>query len=264
MVLVVAVTGASGFIGSHVVKELLLAGHTVHATVRVRRTSHLHHYHNNRNHHHHHHHIPLLSTTDTTTTPRPTTTTPTTTPKDKDNAAKTAHLVALRGPGVLRLFSADLGQEGSFDVAFAQADAVIHTAASVDTTNRDAQAVVQASVAGSLNVLHSIKASKQCRRLVHTSSVLLAFCRWPLALASYLLPLASGLLPLPLPSCLSPLPLAACLSPLPLPSCILPSPLVSDSSGRSDRRHPQHRPPGRLHLHGAACHPHVKYTDSPL
>lgn len=126
---VVVVTGSSGFIGSHVVKQLLQRGYTVHATVR-----------------------------------------------DANDKVKTAHLqhfcqLPECQAGTLKLFSADLDVHWSFDSALAGADVVVHTAASVDITNRDPQAVVDASTKGSANLLASIRKNGTIKRLVHTSSV---------------------------------------------------------------------------------------------
>ncbi|MDX2182391.1 MAG: GDP-mannose 4,6-dehydratase, partial [Gemmatimonadaceae bacterium] len=79
----IAVTGASGYVGSWVVRELLARGATVHATVR-----------------------------------------------DPNRAHRVDHLHrAAEGlPGTLKLFAADLLDEGSFDAAFRECTVVVHTA----------------------------------------------------------------------------------------------------------------------------------------
>jgi nucleoside-diphosphate-sugar epimerase len=127
---VIAVTGASGFIGSHVVKTLLSRGFTVRAVVR-----------------------------------------------DANDAGKTQFLrdiaSELKAETRLSFFSGDLLTPGSYDAAFAGADAVVHTAAVVDlNTGADAyQKIVDPSIKGAENVLASIKKSGTVRRIVHTSSI---------------------------------------------------------------------------------------------
>jgi len=125
---VVAVTGASGFIGAHIVKACLQKGLCVNACVRNKDD-----------------------------------------PKNKFlvNMAKDVE------QGRLHLFSADLGAEGSFDVAFANADAVIHAAAQVDPAHvKDPMKdMVEPSTKGTLNVLKSVNKSSNIQHYVHTSSI---------------------------------------------------------------------------------------------
>jgi nucleoside-diphosphate-sugar epimerase len=122
---VVAVTGASGYIGSFVVAELLARGYGVHGLVRG----------------------------------------------CTKNPAKAAHLLALPGASeLLTLFDGgDLSATGSFDAAFAEADAVVHTAAAV-VLGKD-QSIIRASVDGTANVLASVDMSPRVVRFIHTSSV---------------------------------------------------------------------------------------------
>jgi len=63
--------------------------------------------------------------------------------------------------------------EGSYDAAFAGADAVVHTAAVVevlDSKNAE-EKILKPSLEGSKNVLGSVRRSGSVRRLVYTSSV---------------------------------------------------------------------------------------------
>jgi dihydroflavonol-4-reductase len=122
----VAVTGASGYLGSYVVAELLARGYGVHGCVRG----------------------------------------------CTENPEKAAHLHALPGAERLTLFDGtDLSIDGSFDDAFADADAVIHTAAAVAITGADPSSIIGASVEGSQNVLRSVDLAPGVTRFVQTSSV---------------------------------------------------------------------------------------------
>ncbi|MEM7015763.1 MAG: GDP-mannose 4,6-dehydratase, partial [Pseudomonadota bacterium] len=78
----VAVTGASGYIGSHTVIALLKRGYTVHACV-----------------------------------------------TDQNNPDKVDHLLALNNgdyPGQVKLFAANLFENGSYDEPFSGCSAVLH------------------------------------------------------------------------------------------------------------------------------------------
>jgi nucleoside-diphosphate-sugar epimerase len=87
------------------------------------------------------------------------------------NAAKAAHLLALpNADGKLKIFDGgDLSLPGSFDSAFADADAVIHTAAEV--VLGASESIVTASVDGTNNVLSSVDKSPGVKRFVQTSSI---------------------------------------------------------------------------------------------
>eukprot|EP00933_Yihiella_yeosuensis_P036796 TRINITY_DN3059_c0_g1_i2.p1 TRINITY_DN3059_c0_g1~~TRINITY_DN3059_c0_g1_i2.p1 ORF type:complete len:358 (-),score=65.12 TRINITY_DN3059_c0_g1_i2:410-1483(-) len=126
---VVAVTGATGFIGSHIVNELLQRGYHVRAPVR-----------------------------------------------DPTNEEKVAHLKALASgkPGKLELMTGDLSQSGSYDAAFAGADAVIHTAAVVEVLNvsNAQEEIVDPAVAGTENVLSSVDKAPSVKTFVYTSTCL--------------------------------------------------------------------------------------------
>jgi nucleoside-diphosphate-sugar epimerase len=130
---VVAITGANGFIASHIVKELLQRGYQVRACVRnkddTEKTAHL---------------QALMTTI--------------------RNLPKSASLT---------FYSADLFQEGSYDQAFQGADAVIHSAAIVEIHRvpDPMKQIVNPSVKGTENVLRSIDKSPSVKRFVHTSSV---------------------------------------------------------------------------------------------
>ncbi|XP_076938375.1 putative anthocyanidin reductase [Bidens hawaiensis] len=123
------VTGASGYIGSWLVKTLLDKGHAVNATVR-----------------------------------------------NLDNCDRLLKL--WRGGDRLKLFKADLHEDGSFDEAVRGCDGVFHVAASMDVIVKptdDARAVesnvIKPSINGALNILRSCLRSNSVKRVVFTSSV---------------------------------------------------------------------------------------------
>lgn len=124
------VTGATGYIGSWLVKSLLERGFSVHATVR--------------------------------------------------NPTSCNHLLELwRGGDRLRLFRADLNEEGSFDDAVNGCHGVFHVAASMEvivltTDNPDNHVqsdIIDPSIKGALNILKSCLRSKSVKRVVFTSSI---------------------------------------------------------------------------------------------
>ncbi len=128
----VLVTGANGYLASWIVKDLLEAGCTVHATVR-----------------------------------------------DPSNTAKTGHLLAAaeKAPGTLKLFAADLMQDGSFDEAMQGCATVMHTASpfvvrGIKDGYRD---LIEPAVHGTRNVLESCNKVGSVKRVVLTSSVVAVY-----------------------------------------------------------------------------------------
>ncbi|XP_022754236.1 cinnamoyl-CoA reductase 1-like [Durio zibethinus] len=122
----VCVTGASGYIASCLVKQLLLRGYTVKASVR-----------------------------------------------DPDDPRKTQHLLALDGAEErLKLFKANLLEEGSYDSAVEGCEGVFHTASPFyhDVTDPQAE-LLDPAVKGTLNVLNSCAKTSSVKRVVLTSSM---------------------------------------------------------------------------------------------
>jgi nucleoside-diphosphate-sugar epimerase len=124
----ILVTGASGYLGSWIIQQLLALGHTVHATVRH--------------------------------------------PEKKSSVA---HLekMAQELAGTLRLFKADLLDEGAFDAAMQDCELVMHTASPFVVADfDDAEAtLVRPALNGTRNVLGSVERNLSVRRVVLTSSV---------------------------------------------------------------------------------------------
>ncbi|KAI5642198.1 hypothetical protein M9H77_00276 [Catharanthus roseus] len=124
------VTGASGYIGSWLVKSLLRRGYNVHATLR--------------------------------------------------NPEKAQYLLKhWEGGERLRLFKADLQEEGSFDEAVRGCSGIYHVAASMefdipvkDNVDSYVQAnVIEPAIRGTLNVLKACLKTNSVRRVIFTSSV---------------------------------------------------------------------------------------------
>lgn len=124
----VLVTGASGYLASWIVRQLLEQGIEVYATVRC-----------------------LLK------------------------KEKVAHLIQLQEqyPGKLKLFEADLLQEGAFDNAMRGCDIVIHTASPyfLDKPKNIEKELIQPAVGGTKNILQSVERNPTVKRVVLTSSV---------------------------------------------------------------------------------------------
>ncbi|KAI5064910.1 hypothetical protein GOP47_0019605 [Adiantum capillus-veneris] len=92
--------------------------------------------------------------------------------RDPENVVKTAHLMALpKAQERLKLFKADLLEEGSFDAAVDGCEAVFHTASpfffSTDDPQKD---LIEPAVKGTQNVLNACVKAKSIKRVVLTSS----------------------------------------------------------------------------------------------
>lgn len=124
----ILVTGATGYIASWVIKQLLEQGHSVHATVR-----------------------------------------------DLNKKASFQHLekIAAHSEGELRLFKANLLDEGSFDEAMQGCEVVIHMASPFLVTNfKDPiKDLVDPALKGTINVLNSVNRTASVKRVVVTSSI---------------------------------------------------------------------------------------------
>ncbi|KAI4302512.1 hypothetical protein MLD38_038247 [Melastoma candidum] len=93
--------------------------------------------------------------------------------RNPDDPRKTAHLMALDGARErLRLFKAELLEEGAFDSAVAGCDGVFHTASPVFFTAADPKTeLIDPAVEGTLNVLRSCSKAPSIKRIVLTSSI---------------------------------------------------------------------------------------------
>ncbi len=124
----ILVTGATGYIASWVIKNLLELEHTVHATVR-----------------------------------------------DLNKTSGFAHLekIAADTTGTLKLFQANLLDEGAFDSAMQGCDIVIHMASPFVVTNyKDAiKDIIEPAILGTENVLNSVNKTESVKRVVVTSSI---------------------------------------------------------------------------------------------
>ncbi|KAA8523747.1 hypothetical protein F0562_010170 [Nyssa sinensis] len=99
---------------------------------------------------------------------------------DGKHSAKSVHLLKLWGCGdQLRLFTADLQEEGSFDEAVKGCNGVFHVAASMEfriPTTENAEGYVQSkiidpAIKGTLNLLKACSKTKSVKRVVFTSSI---------------------------------------------------------------------------------------------
>ena len=126
----VAVTGASGYIGSWIVEDLVRHGYTVHACVRD----------------------------------------PSKAEKVEHLTALNAKERKQEYPGTVEVFAADLFQAGSYDAAFSGCVAVVHAAAAVGYNKETPQQVYDGCFTQNKHVVASINKAGSVRRVVFTSS----------------------------------------------------------------------------------------------
>lgn len=93
-----------------------------------------------------------------------------TTVRDPDNEKKISHLLALKELGDLKIFGADLTDEGSFDAPVAGCDLVFHVATPVNFASQDPENdMIKPATQGVLNVLKA-SAKASVKRVILTSS----------------------------------------------------------------------------------------------
>ncbi|KAH9323359.1 hypothetical protein KI387_017998, partial [Taxus chinensis] len=92
--------------------------------------------------------------------------------RDPDNKAKVSHLLSLPGAEErLKLFRAELSEEGSFDAAVAGCDGVFHVATPTEFAPKDPQNdLIKPAIEGTLNALKACTKAKTVKRIVVTSS----------------------------------------------------------------------------------------------
>ncbi|XP_010267828.1 PREDICTED: anthocyanidin reductase-like isoform X2 [Nelumbo nucifera] len=94
-----------------------------------------------------------------------------TTVRDPENQKKVSHLLELQNLGDLKIFRADLTDEGSFDAAISGCDFVFHVATPVHFDSEDPENdMIKPAIQGVLNVLKACKKSKALKRVILTSS----------------------------------------------------------------------------------------------
>lgn len=95
--------------------------------------------------------------------------------RDPSKPSSVGHLqaIAKQSPGTLKLFKADLLDQGSFDAAMAGCELVIHTASPfvLEGYSDANEALVRPAVEGTQNVLASVRHTATVKRVVLTSSI---------------------------------------------------------------------------------------------
>ncbi|GAB5553654.1 MAG: NAD-dependent epimerase/dehydratase family protein [Saprospiraceae bacterium] len=94
--------------------------------------------------------------------------------RDKNNAQKVQHLLKMDedAPGYLKLFEADLLNQGAFAEAMQGCELVIHTASPFQTQVKNAQKqLIEPALEGTRNVLQSANEIETVKKVVLTSSV---------------------------------------------------------------------------------------------
>ena len=94
-----------------------------------------------------------------------------TTVRDPENQKKISHLIALQELGELKIFGADLTNEGSFDAPVEGCHFVFHVATPVNFASEDPENdMIKPAIKGVLNVLKACAKAKSVKRVVLTSS----------------------------------------------------------------------------------------------